>query len=108
MAGMQHGGTMAAMPGMQHGSQTAPIVIPPPTSNAAIAQMQPAATLRPDELDAPAPTAIDEAAKAAAGMSHSMDKMTPNPSAPAQHEHPPQPKPKPPSAHHHHSIGEAS
>jgi len=109
MPGMQHGGTTGAMPGMQHGTQpSAPIVIPPPTSNAAIARTQPAATLRPDEFDAPAPAAIDEAAKTALGMSHSMDKMTPNPPAPAQHEHPPQPKPKPPSEHHHSGTGETS
>jgi uncharacterized protein involved in copper resistance len=66
MSGMQHGGSMAAMPGMQHGSQTAaPIVVAPPTSNAAIARTQPAATLRGDEFDAPAPAAVEEAAKAA-------------------------------------------
>ena len=107
MAGLQHGGTMAAMPGMQHGTQTAaPIVIAPPTSNAAIAQTQPAATLRPDAFDTPAPTAIDEAAKGAAGMSHSMEKMTPNPAAPSPPERPPQPKP--PSEHHHHVARDAS
>lgn len=81
MSGMQHGGSMAGMPGMQHGSQTAaPMVIAPPTSNAAIAQTQPAATLRGDELDAPAPAAVEEAAKAAS----------------------------PPPGHHHHDGGEAS
>jgi uncharacterized protein involved in copper resistance len=81
MPGMQHGGTMAAAGGMQHGSQpAAPIAIAPPTSNAAIAQTQPAATLRPDEFDAPAPTAIEEAAKSAS----------------------------PPAEHHHHGGGEAS
>jgi hypothetical protein len=109
MPGMQHGGTMAAMPGMQHGSQAAaPIAIAPPTSNAAIAQTQPGATLRPDEFDAPAPTAIGEAAKAASGMNHSMENMTPDSPPSPQHEHPPQPKPKPPSEHHHHGGGEAS
>jgi len=97
---MQHGGTMAAMPGMQHGSPAAaPITIPPPASNAAIAQTQPAATLRPDQFDAPAPAAIEEAAKGASGTSHSMEKAAPK--SPAQ------PKPQPPSDHHH-GGGEAS
>jgi hypothetical protein len=83
MTGMQHSGSM---PGMQRESQpAAPIAIPPPTSNAAISQAQPATTLRPDEFDTPAPTAIEEAAKGATGMSH---------------DHKP-----PPSEHHH---GEAS
>ncbi|HEY4640489.1 MAG TPA: hypothetical protein VII75_04030 [Thermoanaerobaculia bacterium] len=109
MPGMQHGGTMAAMPGMQRGTQVAaPITIPPPTSSSAIAQTQPAATLRPDQFDAPAPTAIGEAAKAASGVNHSMDNKTPNSPASPQHEHPPQPKPKPPSEHHHHGGGKAS
>lgn len=107
MPAMQHGGTMAAMPGMQHGSQTAaPIAIAPPPSNAAIAQTQPGATLRPDEFDAPAPTAIDEAAKAASGMNHSMENMTPKPPSPPRHEHPP--RPQPPSEQHHHGSRETS
>ena len=77
MAGMQHGSSMA---GMQHGSSpSVPPVIAPPTSNAAIAQTQPAATLRSDEFDAPAPAAVDEAAKAS-GMKHSTEP-------PAQHQH---------------------
>jgi hypothetical protein len=46
------------------------MVIAPPTSNAAIAKTQPAATLRADEFDAPAPSAIEEATKAASGMQH--------------------------------------
>jgi hypothetical protein len=91
MTGMQHGGSMAGMSGMQHGSATAaPIVIAPPTSNAAIAQTQPAATLRADEFDAPAPTAIEEAAKGASGMSHSMEptpKSPPPPQPPSKHDH---------------------
>jgi hypothetical protein len=108
MAGMDH----SAMPGMSHGSMTgmphqspaaAPIVIAPPTSNAAIAQTQPAATLRADEFDAPAPAAIEEAAKGASGMSHS---MTPKSPAPPPHEHN-TPQPQPPSDHHHHRGGEA-
>jgi hypothetical protein len=98
MPGIQHGATMAAMPGMPNGSQTAaPIAIAPPTSNAAIAQTQPGATLRPDEFDAPAPAAVDEAAKAASGMNHSMEHMTPK-----------SPAPQPPSKHHPDGDGEAS
>ena len=62
MPGMDH----SKMAGMQHGSSTtAPLVIAPPTTNAAIAQTQPAATLRADDFDAPAPAAIDEAKKTA-------------------------------------------
>jgi hypothetical protein len=113
MPGMAHGSTtgtretssMSAMPGMQHGSSTAaPIVVEPPVSNAAIAQTQPAATLRPDELDAPAPTAVQEAAKATSGVSHSME-APPKAPPPPQHHHP---QPQPPSEYHHHSGGEAS
>src|SRR6266545_3906265 len=74
MSAMQHG----SMAGMQHGS-AAPLAIAPPTSNSAIAQTQPASTLRRDEFDAPAPSAIDEAAKAAGG--------TPPPPKPPPHEH---------------------
>jgi hypothetical protein len=101
MPGMEHG----SMPSMQHGSQAAaPIAIAPPTSNAAIAETQPAVTLRPDEFDVPAPTAIEEAAKAASGMNHSMENMTPKSPVPPQHEHPPQP----PTEHHQHGDGESS
>src|SRR5712692_4294783 len=90
MAGMDH----AAMPGMQHGATTAPaLVIAPPTTNAAIAQTQPAATLRPDQFDAPAPAAIEEAAKAASGMSHSIVGSN---------------QPEPPSGHDHHGDGATS
>ena len=74
MAGMQHG----SMTNMQHGS-AAPLAIAPPTSNSSIAQTQPASTLRQDEFDAPAPSAVDEAAKAAGG--------TPAPPKPPSHEH---------------------
>jgi len=41
---------------MSHATMPAPpppIVIPPPTTNSAITRMQPAATLKPDEFDAP-------------------------------------------------------
>ena len=106
MPGVQHDGSMAAMPGMQHGSTSTPaMVIASPATNAAIAQTQPAATLRADEFDAPAPAAIDEAAKAASGMVHSMDGAAP----PQQQK--PSPQQKPPqssSPHHHHGNGEAS
>ena len=74
MGAMQHG----SMAGMRHGS-AAPLVIAPPTSNSAIAQTHPASTLRQDEFDAPAPSAVDEAAKAAGG--------TPAPPKPPSHEH---------------------
>jgi hypothetical protein len=111
MAGMDHsamgGMDHSQMPGMQHGSPAAaPLVIAPPTSNAAIAQTQPAATLQADAFDAPAPTAIEEAAKGASGMSHPME-ATPKPPAPPQHEHN-TPQPQPPADHHHHSGGEVS
>lgn len=98
MAAMQHG----TMPGMQHGAVTATAMPAPSASNAAIAQTQPAATLRADEFDAPSPLAVDEAAKAAAGMTHSMEDAAPKAQEPA---HPP----KPPSEHHHdHDTGAAS
>jgi hypothetical protein len=101
MPGMQNAGSMAGMPGMQHSSTTPATMVAPPTTNTAIAQTQPAATLRPDELDAPAPTAIEEAAKAALGSNHATDGA-----APTQHEqHPPA---QPPAEHHHHGNGEAS
>ena len=109
MPGMQHGSSTAgahdraamdhaAMPQMAHGSMPAmrhrsptatPMAMTPPTSNAAIAHTQPAATLQADEFDAPAPTAVAEAAKGATGMSHAMD-AAPKPPAPPQHDqHPP-------------------
>lgn len=107
MAGMDHsampGMAHRSMPGMQHGSTAAPApVIEPLTTNAAIARTQPAATLRADEFDAPAPTAMQEAARAALGLSHSMDGA-----APMQHEQHP-PRPQPPSQHHRDGNGKAS
>jgi hypothetical protein len=62
MAGMSHD----AMPGMTHGSMPASAIViaPPPT------------TLGPDEFDAPAPTSIEEAAKASSP-----------PNAPPTHHH---------------------
>ena len=85
-AGMQHGTpTAAADPHAQHRQPTAPtthaghgamqqqsagatsVVLTAPTTNAEIARTQPAATLRSDDFDAPAPIAVAEAQKAAAG-----------------------------------------
>ena len=63
MAGMDH----ANMPGMQHGAAAAPVVIPPPTSNAEIQRLRPAATLKDDPFDAPAQSALAETAKAVQG-----------------------------------------
>jgi hypothetical protein len=103
--GMQHSGAMAGMPVMHNGSPAAaPLVIAPPASNAAIARIQPAATLRGDEFDAPAPTAMEEAAKGASG-SHSMEAMPKSPSS-SPHDHTPQPQPPP--AHHRGGEGEVS
>jgi uncharacterized protein involved in copper resistance len=82
MSPMQHG----SMPNMQHGTMVnmphgsaAPLVIAPPSSNAVIAQTQPGSTLRGDEFDAPARSAVDEAAKAADSMNHSTDMTKPPP-----------------------------
>jgi hypothetical protein len=85
MAGMDH----SAMPGMQHGARALPPQPPPPVTNAAIARTQPAATLRADEFDAPAPVSVDESVKAGAGMSHAIE-------------------PRPPSGHQHQHGGSAS
>jgi len=104
MAGMNHsamnGMDPSKMPGMQHGAMAAPVKeIKPPTTNAAIAQTQPAATLRADGFDAPAATSIKEAAKAASSKSHSMEETVPK-----EHE---QHAPQPPSLHRDHGNGEA-
>ena len=56
---------------MQQSSPGAPdIALKAPTTNAEIARTQPAATLRMDDFDAPAATAVAEAQKAAGGGSH--------------------------------------
>lgn len=74
MAGMDH----AKMPGMRHDAMAVPLMqINPPTTNAAIAQTQPAVTLRTDAFDAPAATSLDEAARAASSKSHSMEDAGP-------------------------------
>ena len=83
-AGMQHGTPAAAAdPHAQHRQPAAPaahaghgatqqqpagapsVVLKAPTTSAEIARVQPAATLRPDDFDAPAPIAVEEARKAA-------------------------------------------
>jgi hypothetical protein len=67
MPGMDH----SRMPGMDHSNmaQSPTMGQPPPLPErpvAVAAPGQPAATLRPDEIDSPAPTAIREAERAAA------------------------------------------
>jgi hypothetical protein len=71
-----------------------------PVSNAAIEQTQPAATLRADEFDAPAPAAVAEAAKASSGMTEMTDDATPLP-----HDGQAPPPPPPPQHQHHHGSG---
>jgi len=64
MAGMDHANT----PGMNM-VQPARMAAPPPTPErpaTVAAPGQPATTLRPDEIDSPAPTAVREAARSAA------------------------------------------
>jgi uncharacterized protein involved in copper resistance len=96
MSGMQQGSAALKphdMGVMQHGT-AAPPQVAAPTTNAAIARTQPAATLRQDEFDAPSPVAVDEATKAATGMTDSTGA--------------PQPQPQPPSHEHKHDVaGEA-
>jgi len=74
MAGMQQGG-MAGMPGMPRGARAnVTVVTEAPRSSGAIANVQPNATLRSDEFDAPAAIAQSEAAKATSGaMTHKKD-----------------------------------
>ena len=91
-AAMQHGTAAAATPDPHaHHRQPAPatahaghgaatqqpppagaptVVLGAPTSSAEMARTQPAATLRPDEFDAPAAIAVAEAEKAKGGSSH--------------------------------------
>ena len=60
--------------------------------------VDPAATLRPDEFDAPAPQAVQEAAKSAPQAPAAMP-------AAAEHQHhqpPPTPPPAPAPQHQHH------
>jgi hypothetical protein len=79
MAGMDHSrmpgmaGAPAAHPaptGMDHSNMAQPpgMAVPPPLPERPVAVAvpgQPSATLRPDEIDSPAPTAVREAARAA-------------------------------------------
>lgn len=84
MAGMAHssmpGMDHAAMPGMDHGAMASmhhatpmPLPLAAPASSSAIGATQPASTLRQDEFDAPAKSAVDDAAKATSGMRHHGD-----------------------------------
>jgi len=72
----QHGQPSSAMEHAGHGTMqqsgaSAPrVVLTAPTTNAEIARTQPAATLQPDDFDAPAPIAVAEAQKAAGGGGH--------------------------------------
>jgi hypothetical protein len=72
-AGMQHDMPATSMDShAQHQHQQpaagAPrVALDAPTTSAAIARTQPAATLRADDFDAPAPSALEEAKKATAG-----------------------------------------
>ena len=85
-AGMQHGtSTPAANTHAGHGAMQQPaagapsVVLNAPTTNAEIARTQPAATLRPDDFDAPMPIAVEEAQKAAAGGGGHQGHGTPVP-----------------------------
>jgi hypothetical protein len=85
-AGMQHGtSTPAANAHAGHGAKQQPgagapsVVLNAPTTNAEIARTQPAATLRPDDFDAPVPIAVEEAQKAAAGGGGHQGHGTPVP-----------------------------
>jgi len=91
MAGMNYsamaGMDRSRMQGMQHGAMAAPVIeIEPPTTNAAIAQTQPSATLRADTFDTPAATSIKEAARAASSKSQSMGETMPKPPSPNHHQ----------------------
>lgn len=84
-AGMEHGTSTPTDPHAQHqqptgvmthaghgamqqpGASAPRVVLGAPTTNAEIARTQPAATLEPDDFDAPAASAVDEARKAAGG-----------------------------------------
>ncbi len=81
MAGMNHGAA-SAMPGMGHDMSAMGAPRPPiPEPALTVARPgQPAATLRSDDIDAPAPTAIRDASRAGgmdmAGMSHGTYRQT--------------------------------
>jgi hypothetical protein len=68
MAGMDHSKMQSdSMAGMDHSKMHGGSVAPP-TTNADLQRLRPAATLRSDALDAPAPIAVAEAMKAANGI----------------------------------------
>jgi len=74
MAGTQHG-AMSGMAGMRHGTNAqVNVVTDAPRTNNAIANVQPGATLRSDDFDAPAPAAVAEATKATSGETMSTKK----------------------------------
>ena len=88
VAGMDH----SNMPGMQHGTTGAPVVTPPPTSNAEIQRLRPASTLKNDPFDMPAQSAVAETEKAiqgsgdeglARGITPGQDRENPPTPAPA-------------------------
>jgi hypothetical protein len=87
MAGMDH----SNMPGMQEGMASR-ATVNPPTTNAEIQRVRPAATLKGDAFDAPAAVAVAEAMKASQGGGHEgmeMRGITPG----QDRENPPTPAP---------------
>jgi hypothetical protein len=113
-AGMQHGtASPATDPHAQHGTAGAPAIASAPRSNAEMQRVQPAATLRRDAFDAPAPVSVSEAAKATQGGGHEghpMRGITPG----QDRENPPTPMPAtrdgstpaaPPTPPHHGNHG---
>ena len=87
MTGMDH----SNMPGMQEGMASR-TTVNPPTTNAEMQRVRPAATLKGDAFDAPAAVAIAEAMKASQGGGHEgmeMRGITPG----QDRENPPTPAP---------------
>ncbi|HEX7831922.1 MAG TPA: hypothetical protein VF787_19860 [Thermoanaerobaculia bacterium] len=97
-AGMQHGASTAAADAHAyhqqaasanahagHGATQKPaagapeVVLGAPTSSAAVARVRPGATLQPDDFDAPAPIAVEEAQKAVGAGGHEGQEPQPNP-----------------------------
>lgn len=85
MPGMQHGNVpMQGMTGMEHGvgmagmhhaaSANVALNVAAPRTSGAMASVQPPATLRSDDFDAPAPVSQSEAAKAAGKNSTEKDQ----------------------------------
>ena len=72
-SGMQHGtATSPADPHAQHrpAADAPAVVLTAPTGSNAMARVRPAATLRSDDFDAPAPVSVEEARKAAGSGEH--------------------------------------